>query len=105
MLLCMYCCWVEKYGFKVEILEYYDGEEVGIKLVILLIKGENVYGWLKIEFGVYCLVWILFYDSNVCWYISFFSVWVYLVIDDLIEIDVNESDCWIDIYCVLGVGG
>lgn len=102
---CMYVCWVEKKGYKVEFQFEILGEEVGIKLVVYKISGFNVYGWLKFESGVYCLVWILFYDLVVCCYILFSLVWVYLVVDDNIEIEVNLLDICIDIFCLLGVGG
>ncbi|QFT31948.1 Peptide chain release factor 2 [Labrenzia sp. THAF82] len=105
MLLRMYRRWAEKHGFKVEILEYHDGEEAGIKSATLLIKGENAYGWMKTESGVHRLVRISPYDSNARRHTSFSSAWVYPVIDDSIEIDVNESDCRIDTYRASGAGG
>ena len=105
MLLRMYRRWAEKQGFKVEVLEYNDGEEAGIKSATLQIKGENAYGWLKTESGVHRLVRISPYDSNARRHTSFSSAWVYPVIDDSIEIDVNESDCRIDTYRASGAGG
>ncbi|WP_298820453.1 peptide chain release factor 2 [uncultured Roseibium sp.] len=105
MLLRMYRRWAEKHGFKVEVLEYHDGEEAGIKSATLLIKGENAYGWMKTESGVHRLVRISPYDSNARRHTSFSSAWVYPVIDDSIEIDVNESDCRIDTYRASGAGG
>lgn len=105
MFLCMYICWVVDYGMKCVLISESLGEEVGIKFVMIEIKGMNVFGWFKMESGVYCLVCILLFDVNVCWYMSFVSVWVYFVIDDLIEIDVFEKDVCIDMYCVSGVGG
>ncbi|MTI46017.1 peptide chain release factor 2 [Roseibium hamelinense] len=105
MLLRMYRRWAEKRGFKVEVLEYNDGEEAGIKSATLLIKGENAYGWLKTESGVHRLVRISPYDSNARRHTSFSSAWVYPVIDDSIEIDINESDCRIDTYRASGAGG
>ncbi|WP_417668928.1 peptide chain release factor 2 [Roseibium sp.] len=105
MLLRMYRRWAEKRGFKVEVLEYHDGEEAGIKSATLLIKGENAYGWLKTESGVHRLVRISPYDSQARRHTSFSSAWVYPVIDDSIDIEVNESDCRIDTYRASGAGG
>jgi len=105
MLLRMYRRWAEQHGYKVEVLEYHDGEEAGIKSATLLIKGENAYGWMKTESGVHRLVRISPYDSNARRHTSFSSVWVYPVIDDSIEIEVNESDCRIDTYRASGAGG
>ncbi|WP_249690308.1 peptide chain release factor 2 [Stappia sp. WLB 29] len=105
MLLRMYTRWAEQHGNKVEILEIHDGEEAGIKSVTLKIKGENAYGWLKTESGVHRLVRISPYDSQARRHTSFASVWVYPVIDDSIEIEVNESDCRIDTYRASGAGG
>lgn len=62
MFMCMYLCWVECVGFKIEIIEEICGEEVGIKFVIIKIKGDYVYGYGRIELGVYCLVCILLFD-------------------------------------------
>ncbi|WP_417680012.1 peptide chain release factor 2 [Roseibium sp.] len=105
MMLRMYRRWAERRGYKVEVLEYHDGEEAGIKSATLLIKGENAYGWLKTESGVHRLVRISPYDSQARRHTSFSSAWVYPVIDDSIEIEVNESDCRIDTYRASGAGG
>ena len=105
MLLRMYTRWAERRGFKVEVLEMHDGEEAGIKSATMLIKGHNAYGWLKTESGVHRLVRISPYDSNARRHTSFSSVWVYPVVDDSIEIDVNECDCRIDTYRSSGAGG
>ncbi|WP_349361024.1 peptide chain release factor 2 [Stappia sp.] len=105
MLLRMYTRWAEKRGYKVETLEMHDGEEAGIKSATLKIRGENAYGWLKTESGVHRLVRISPYDSQARRHTSFASVWVYPVIDDSIEIEVNESDCRIDTYRASGAGG
>ncbi|GGE98173.1 peptide chain release factor 2 [Stappia taiwanensis] len=105
MLLRMYTRWAEQHGHKVEVLEIHDGEEAGIKSVTLKVKGENAYGWLKTESGVHRLVRISPYDSQARRHTSFASAWVYPVIDDSIEIDVNESDCRIDTYRASGAGG
>jgi len=105
MLLRMYTRWAERSGFKVEVLEMHDGEEAGIKSATILIKGHNAYGWMKTESGVHRLVRISPYDSNARRHTSFSSIWVYPVVDDSIQIDVNESDCRIDTFRSSGAGG
>jgi len=105
MLLRMYVRWAERRGFKVETLEYHDGEEAGIKSATIQIKGENAYGWLKTESGVHRLVRISPYDSQARRHTSFASVWVYPVVDDSINIEVSESDVRIDTYRASGAGG
>ena len=105
MLLRMYTRWAEKRGYKVEVLEVHDGEEAGIKSATVLVKGHNAYGWLKTESGVHRLVRISPFDSQARRHTSFSSVWVYPVIDDKIEIEINESDCRIDTYRAQGAGG
>jgi peptide chain release factor 2 len=101
----MYMRWAEKRGFKVETVQYMPGEEAGIKSATLQIKGEDAYGWLKTESGVHRLVRISPYDSNARRHTSFASVWVYPVIDDSIEIDINEGDLKVDTYRASGAGG
>ncbi len=105
MLLRMYTRWAEKQGYKVEIIEFHDGEEAGIKSATLKVNGHNAYGRLKTESGVHRLVRISPYDSNARRHTSFASVWAYPVVDDNIEIEVNESDCRIDTYRASGAGG
>ncbi len=105
MLFRMYMRWAEKRGFKVETVQYMAGEEAGIKSATLQIKGEDAYGWLKTESGVHRLVRISPYDSNARRHTSFASVWVYPVIDDSIEIDINEGDLKVDTYRASGAGG
>ncbi|MFP4538020.1 MAG: peptide chain release factor 2 [Dichotomicrobium sp.] len=105
MLMRMYLRWAESRGYSVEVVEVQDGEEAGIKSATLLVKGHNAYGWLKTESGVHRLVRISPFDSNARRHTSFASVWVYPVIDDNIEIEVNESDCRIDTYRASGAGG
>ncbi len=105
MLLRMYVRWAERRGFKVETLEYHDGEQAGIKSATIQIKGENAFGWLKTESGVHRLVRISPYDSQARRHTSFASVWIYPVVDDSIEIEVNESDVRIDTYRASGAGG
>ena len=105
MLLRMYTRWAERRKFKVEIAEITDGEEAGIKSATLHIKGKNAYGWLKTESGVHRLVRISPFDSNARRHTSFASAWVYPVIDDKIDIQINESECRIDTYRSSGAGG
>ncbi len=105
MLSRMYMRWAEERGYKVAMLEESPGEEAGIKSVTLEIKGENAYGWLKTELGVHRLVRISPYDANARRHTSFASVWVYPVVDDDIDIQINESECRIDTYRSSGAGG
>ncbi len=105
MLFRMYARWAERRGFKVETVEYAAGDQAGIKSATLLIKGENAYGYAKTESGVHRLVRISPYDSSARRHTSFSSVWVYPVIDDDIEIEINESDLKIDTYRASGAGG
>jgi peptide chain release factor 2 len=105
MLLRMYTRWAERHGCKTEILEYHAGEEAGIKSATLLVKGPGAYGWLKTESGVHRLVRISPYDSNARRHTSFASAWVYPVVDDTINIDINESDVRIDTFRASGAGG
>ncbi|WP_370188053.1 peptide chain release factor 2 [Qipengyuania sp.] len=105
MLLRMYTRWAERRGFKVETVEYAAGDQAGIKSATLLIKGENAYGYAKTESGVHRLVRISPYDSSARRHTSFSSVWVYPVIDDDIDIEINPSDLKIDTYRASGAGG
>ncbi len=105
MLQRMYSRWAERHGYKVEVVDYHAGEQAGIKSATLLIKGENAYGYAKTESGVHRLVRISPYDSSARRHTSFSSVWVYPVIDDDIEIEINEGDLKIDTYRASGAGG
>jgi peptide chain release factor 2 len=105
MLFRMYARWAERKKFKVEVIEETPGEEAGLKSGTLLIKGHNAHGWAKTESGVHRLVRISPFDSNARRHTSFASVWVYPVVDDRIEIDINEADCRIDTYRSQGAGG
>ncbi|MFN3988871.1 MAG: peptide chain release factor 2 [Erythrobacter sp.] len=105
MLLRMYTRWAERRGFKVEIVEYQAGEQAGIKSATLLLKGENAYGYAKTESGVHRLVRISPYDSSARRHTSFSSVWVYPVIDDSFDIEINPADLKIDTYRASGAGG
>jgi peptide chain release factor 2 len=105
MLARMYVRWAEKHGYKVELQSESPGEEAGIKSAAYKISGPNAYGWLKSESGVHRLVRISPYDSSARRHTSFSSVWVYPVVDDNIEIEVNPSDIRLDTYRSSGAGG
>jgi len=105
MLQRMYTRWAERRGYKVELIDYHAGEQAGIKSATLMIKGENAYGYAKTESGVHRLVRISPYDSAARRHTSFSSVWVYPVVDDNIDIEVNESELRIDTYRASGAGG
>ena len=105
MLLRMYVRWAERNGFKVEVQSTTAGDEAGIKAATVLVKGHNAYGWLKTESGVHRLVRISPYDSNARRHTSFSSVWVYPVIDDNVEIDIQDKDIRVDTYRSSGAGG
>ena len=105
MLFRMYARWAERHKFRVEVIEETPGEEAGIKSGTLLVKGMNAHGWSKTESGVHRLVRISPFDSNARRHTSFASVWVYPVVDDKIDIQVNEADCRIDTFRSSGAGG
>ena len=105
MLFRMYLRWAESRGFKYETIQYMAGDEAGIKGATIQIKGEDAFGWLKTESGVHRLVRISPFDSNAKRHTSFASVWVYPVIDDSIDIDINEADLKVDTYRASGAGG
>ncbi len=101
----MYVRWAEKHGYKVDLISENTGDEAGIKSVTYQIKGQNAYGWLKSESGVHRLVRISPFDSAARRHTSFSSVWVYPVIDDTIEIEINPSELRVDTYRSSGAGG
>ena len=101
----MYARWAERKGFKVEVLDESEGEQAGIKSVSLQITGPNAYGWLKTESGVHRLVRISPFDSAARRHTSFASVWVYPVVDDSIEIEINPADLKVDTFRASGAGG
>ena len=105
MLSRMYVRWAEKKGYTVELQSETAGEEAGIKSAAYKISGHNAYGWLKSESGVHRLVRISPFDAAAKRHTSFCSVWVYPVVDDHIEIEVNPSDIRIDTYRSSGAGG
>lgn len=105
MLMRMYMMWAEKNGFKVKELNYQEGDVAGIKTVTLEIAGDFAFGWLKGENGVHRLVRISPFDSNAKRHTSFASVYVYPLVDDSIEIDVNPADIEITTARSSGAGG
>ncbi len=105
MLMRMYLMWSEKNGYKVKELNYQEGDVAGIKTVTLEIEGEFAFGWLKGENGVHRLVRISPFDSNAKRHTSFASVYVYPLVDDTIEIDVNPADIEITTARSSGAGG
>ncbi|EQB39739.1 hypothetical protein M947_03990 [Sulfurimonas hongkongensis] len=105
MLLRMYKRWAERKGFAVEVLDYQAGDEAGIKDASIIIKGENAYGYLKVENGIHRLVRISPFDSNAKRHTSFTSVMVSPEIDDDINIVVEDKDIRIDTYRASGAGG
>ncbi len=105
MLYRMYLRWAEREGFSVEVLDYQDGEEAGIKDVSFIIKGVNAYGYLKAENGIHRLVRISPFDSNAKRHTSFTSVMVSPEVDDDIDIVIEDKDIRIDTYRASGAGG
>ena len=105
MLMRMYQMWAEKNGFTLKELNFQEGDVAGIKTVTLQIDGEFGFGWLKGENGVHRLVRISPFDSNAKRHTSFASVYVYPLVDDSIEIDINSSDIEITTARSSGAGG
>ena len=105
MLMRMYTRWAEQHGYKVQLLDESEGEQAGIKSATLQMSGPAAYGWLKTEAGVHRLVRISPFDSAARRQTSFASVWVYPVVDDTIEIEIDPSDLRIDTYRASGAGG
>ncbi len=105
MLARMYVRWAEAKGYKVELISESAGEEAGIRSATYRVNGPNAYGWLKTESGVHRLVRISPYDSAARRHTSFSSIWVYPVVDDNIEIEIQPGDIRIDTYRSSGAGG
>ena len=105
ILLRMYKRWAERRGFSIELLDYQNGEEAGIKDASILIKGENAYGYLKVENGIHRLVRISPFDSNAKRHTSFTSVMVSPEVDDDIHIVIEDKDIRVDTYRASGAGG
>ncbi|WP_431304153.1 peptide chain release factor 2 [Sediminicoccus sp. BL-A-41-H5] len=105
MLMRMYMRWAERRGYKVQLTEQSEGEEAGIKSATLQVTGPNAFGWLKTETGVHRLVRISPFGGNDKRQTSFASVYVYPVIDDKIEIEINPADLKTDTFRASGAGG
>ena len=105
MLARMYLRWAEAKGYKIELMSESAGDEAGIRSAAYRITGHNAYGWLKSETGVHRLVRISPFDSSARRHTSFCSVWVYPVVDDNIEIDLNPADIRVDTMRASGAGG
>jgi len=105
MLMRMYLMWAERNGFKVKELNFQQGDVAGIKTVTIEIAGEYAFGWLKSENGVHRLVRISPFDSNAKRHTSFASVYVYPLVDDSIQIDINPADLSWDFARSGGAGG
>ena len=105
MLMRMYMMWAEKSGYKIRELNYQEGDVAGIKTVTLEIEGDFAFGYLKGENGVHRLVRISPFDSNAKRHTSFASVYVYPLVDDTIEIEINPADIEITTARSSGAGG
>jgi peptide chain release factor 2 len=105
MLMRMYTRWAEQHGYKVQLMEQSEGEQAGIKSATLQVSGPNAYGWLKTEAGVHRLVRISPFDAAARRQTSFASVWVYPVVDDTFEVEINEADLKVDTFRASGAGG
>lgn len=105
MLMRMYVMWAEKQGFKVKELNYQEGDVAGVKTVTLEIDGDYAFGYLKGENGVHRLVRISPFDSNAKRHTSFVSVYVYPLVDDTIEININPADITFETMRASGAGG
>ena len=105
MLMRMYIMWGEKNGYKVTEQDFQEGESAGVKTVTLQLEGEFAYGYLKGENGVHRLVRISPFDSNAKRHTSFASVYVYPLVDDTIEIEVNPADIEFETFRAGGAGG
>jgi peptide chain release factor 2 len=105
MLMRMYIMWAEKQGYSVRELNFQEGDVAGVKTVTLEIDGEFAFGYLKGENGVHRLVRISPFDSNAKRHTSFVSVYVYPLVDDTIEININPSDITFETMRASGAGG
>ncbi len=105
MLVRMYTRYAEGRGWEVEVLDLLPGEEAGIKSASLEVRGDYAYGYLKAENGVHRLVRISPFDAQGRRHTSFASVFVYPVVDDDVEIEIDEGDLRVDTYRASGAGG
>lgn len=105
MLYRMYCRWGERHNFKVKTVDYLDGEEAGLKSAVILIEGENAYGYLKSESGVHRLVRVSPFDASGRRHTSFASLEVMPEIDNNIQVEINPDDIEMQVYRASGAGG
>jgi peptide chain release factor 2 len=105
MLFRMYSRWVERKGYRLELIDYQPGEEAGIKSATFTASGENAYGYLKSEVGVHRLVRISPFNASGKRHTSFASVFVFPELDNEIVVDVEEKDLRIDVFRASGSGG
>jgi peptide chain release factor 2 len=105
MLFRMYSRWIERRGFKFEMIDFQPGDEAGIKSVTFTVSGENAFGYLKTEIGVHRLVRISPFNASGKRHTSFASVFVYPELDDEIVVDIDDKDLRIDVFRASGAGG
>ena len=105
MLYRMYNRWAERHEFKVELLDYLDGDEAGLKSASILIEGENAYGYMKSESGVHRLVRVSPFDAQGRRHTSFAALEVMPELDDSIEVDIRPEDIEMEVYRSSGAGG
>ena len=105
MLYRMYNRWAERHEFKVELLDYLDGDEAGMKSASILIEGENAYGYMKSESGVHRLVRVSPFDAQGRRHTSFAALEVMPELDDSIEVDIRPEDIEMEVYRSSGAGG
>ncbi len=105
MLFRMYVRWVERHGYKSDIIDFQPGDEAGIKSVTFTAEGENAYGYLKSEKGVHRLVRISPFNASGKRHTSFASVFVYPELDQEVNIEIDDKDLRVDVYRASGAGG
>ena len=105
MLVRMYTKWGERHGYKVDMIDFLDGDEAGLKSAVLRIEGENAYGFLKSEAGVHRLVRVSPFDASGRRHTSFASLDVMPEIDDSVEVEIRSEDLRVDTYRSSGAGG
>ena len=105
MLYRMYVRWAERHGYKVEVLDYLDGDEAGLKSATVMVKGENAYGYLKGENGVHRLVRVSPFDANARRQTSFAALEVMPELPDDIEVEIRPEDIEMQVYRASGAGG
>ena len=105
MLRRMYLKWSDTKNFKSNLISEHKGDEAGIKSSTIKLEGDYVFGWLKKESGIHRLVRISPFDSGARRHTSFASIWVYPVVDENINVEINDKDLRIDTYRSSGAGG